>query len=310
MTSAFDKLRQNSSNSAEKLRQTLEGLNKPANNFNQNEENFWQLTLNAEKAGAAVIRFLPAPDGEISNFVRYFSHAFQGPTGLWYIENSLTTFDQPDPVSELNRKLWNTGDESKKQLVRERKRRTHYVANILVLKDPANPENNGKVFYFRFGPQILEKIKDASCVRDELDDRDKKGLLFDPFDLWSGANFKLRSKKKDRWPSFETSEFDTPGRLFPCDEHDDAEVKKSDAAMEEVWKQTRPLFKFIDPENKDFYKPYDRLKERLAKVLVEDIPAVANSKDETSFKEDDVMDSLDGDDEDLEMFKSLKGVEH
>lgn len=309
MTSAFDKLRQNSSNSAEKLRHTLEGMNKPTVNYDKKDEDFWQLTMNADKVGAAVIRFLPAPEGETANFIRYFSHGFQGPTGLWYIENSLTTFDQPDPLAELNRQLWNTGDESKKQLVRERKRKTHYVANILVLKDPANPENNGKVFYFRFGPQILEKIKDASCVRDELDDRDEKGLLFDPFDLWKGANFKLRSKKKDRWPTFETSEFDTPGRLFPCDENDEAATKKSDAAMEEVWRQTRPLYKFIDPENKDMYKSYDQLKARLSKVLVQDIPAIANSKEESPFKEDVDMDSMDDDDEDLAMFKNLKGVE-
>lgn len=309
--SAFDKMRQNSSSSADRLRQTLEKMQAPTSNqtFANKDENFWQLTINSEKVGGAVIRFLPAPDGETSNFIRYFSHAFQGPTGLWYIENSLSTFDQPDPVSEINRKLWNTGDEHNKQLVRERKRKINYVANVLVLKDPAKPENDGKVFYFRFGPQIFDKIKDCSCVRDELDDRDKKGLLFDPFDLWSGANFKIRSKKKDKWPTFEFSEFDAAGRLFPVADMDNEKaVKESDTMMEDVWRQTRPLYKFIDPDNKDMYKSYDALKARLSKVLVEDIPAIAQTAgkpSESPFKEDDV----DDDDEDMKMFQNMKGVE-
>ena len=212
------------------------------------DERLWKLTTDKAGNGFAVIRFLPATDGEDMPFVKLYSHAFQGPGG-WYIENSLTTLGNDDPLGEYNRELWNSGDESLKEQVRKQKRKLSYYSNIYVVKDPANPENEGKVFLFRYGKKIFDMIMDA-VNGDELEGRE--GI--NPFDFWAGANFKLRSKKVAGYPNYDSSEFQTPGTLEDLD----------DTQLESIWKREYSLTDFVSA---DKFKSYDQLKERLDKVL-------------------------------------------
>ena len=212
------------------------------------DERMWKLTTDKAGNGFAVIRFLPASDGEDMPFVKMYSHAFQGPGG-WYIENSLTTLGNDDPLGEYNRELWNSGDESLKEQVRKQKRKLSYYSNIYVVKDPANPENEGRVFLFRYGKKIFDMIMDA-VNGDELEGRD--GI--NPFDFWSGANFKLRSKKVAGYPNYDSSEFQTPGTLEDLD----------DTQLESIWKRQHSLQGLVAA---DQFKTYDQLKGRLDKVL-------------------------------------------
>ena len=212
------------------------------------DERMWKLTTDKAGNGFAVIRFLPATDGEDMPFVKMYSHAFQGPGG-WYIENSLTTLGSDDPLGEYNRELWNSGDESLKEQVRKQKRKLSYYSNIYVVKDPANPENEGRVFLFRYGKKIFDMIMDA-VNGDELEGRE--GI--NPFDFWSGANFKLRSKKVAGYPNYDSSEFQTPGTL------EDLE----DTQLESIWKRQHSLQGLVAA---DQFKTYDQLKGRLDKVL-------------------------------------------
>ena len=212
------------------------------------DERFWKLTTDKAGNGFAVIRFLPASDGEDMPFVKLYSHAFQG-VGGWYIENSLTTLGQNDPLGEYNRELWNSGDESLREQVRKQKRKLQYYANIYVVKDPGNPENEGKVFLFRFGKKIYDKVMDA-VNGDELEGREG----YNPFDLWQGADFKLRAKKVAGYPNYDSSEFMSPGTL---EDHDDAQ-------LESIWNRQYALQPLVAP---DQFKSYDQLKDRLNKVL-------------------------------------------
>ena len=212
------------------------------------DERFWKLSTDKAGNGYAVIRFLPACDGEDMPFVKMYSHAFQGPGG-WYIENSLTTLGKDDPLGEYNRELWNSGDESLKEQVRKQKRKLSYYANIYVVKDPTNPENEGTVRLFRFGKKIFDKIME--CVNgDELEGRE--GV--NPFDFWTGCDFKLRAKKVAGYPNYDSSEFLTPGTLEDLD----------DAQLESIWKREHSLSALVAA---DQFKSYDQLKERLDKVL-------------------------------------------
>ena len=211
------------------------------------DERFWKLTTDKAGNGFAVIRFLPATDGEDMPFVKMYSHAFQGPGG-WYIENSLTTLGKDDPLGEYNRELWNSGDESLKDQVRKQKRKLSYYSNIYVVKDPGNPENEGKVFLFRYGKKIHDKIMDV-VNGDELEGRE--GI--NPFDFWSGANFKLRAKKVAGYPNYDSSEF-TP--VTPLLDDDDA--------LEGLWKKEHSLAELVAT---DQFKSYDELKTRLSYVL-------------------------------------------
>jgi hypothetical protein len=210
----------------------------------------WQPTRDKAGNGYAIIRFLPAPEGNDLPWVRYWDHAFKGPTGQWYIEKSLTSLGQQDPLSELNSKLWNSGIEGNKTTVRERKRNLRYVANVLILQDPAAPENEGQVKLYRFGKKIFDKIMEAMQPQFP----DEKPV--NPFDFWEGADFTLKIRKVDGYPNYDASVFKSPAPLFDGD----------DDRLTEVFSKVYDLNEFVDPAN---YKTYDQLKSRLAIVLGE-----------------------------------------
>jgi len=246
MTSSFAALK-----SARKT--SLEALISETNKLNTNEgggpaadDRWWKPEVDKAGNGYAVIRFLPAPEGEDLPWVRIFNHGFQGPGG-WYIEESLTTINKKDPVSEHNSMLWNSGIESNKDLVRKQKRRLNYYANIYVVKDPSNPANEGKVFLYKFGKKIFDKLNEAMNPEFE----DEKPM--NPFDLWEGANFKLKIRNVEGYRNYDKSEFDSPSALLD----DDGELEK-------IWKSENSLQEFLDPKN---FKSYDELKAKLNRVL-------------------------------------------
>ena len=231
----------------DKLTKELEKVTSPTTNQNSSsDDRFWKPELDKTGNGYAVIRFLPAVEGEELPWARVWSHAFQGPGG-WYIENSLTTLGQKDPVSEENSKLWNTGSEADKEIARKRKRKLSYFTNILVVSDPAHPENEGKVFLYKFGKKIFDKITEA--MKPEF--ADEKAI--NPFDFWEGANFKLKIRKVDGYWNYDKSEFDSVSAIADNDEK-----------IEEIWNKQYPLTPFLAPEN---FKSYDELKAKLDKVL-------------------------------------------
>ncbi len=212
------------------------------------DERFWKLQTDKAGNGFAVIRFLPAGDGEDMPFTKLYSHGFQGPGG-WYIENSLTTLGRKDPLGEYNRELWNSGDESLKEQVRKQKRKLSYYSNIYVVKDPANPDNEGKVFLFRYGKKIHDQIMEA------VNGNELEGTAgINPFDFWSGANFKLRAKKIAGYPNYDSSEFASPGTLEDLD----------DPQLESIWARQYPLQSLTSEDN---FKTYEQLQERLNNVL-------------------------------------------
>ena len=210
------------------------------------DDRLWKLECDKSGNGYAVIRFLPAPNGEDLPFVKLYSHAFQGPGG-WYIENSLTTLNQKDPVSELNSELWNNGTDAGKELARKQKRKLTYVSNIYVVKDPANPSNEGKVFLFKYGKKIFDKL--TAAMQPEFEDEE----AIDPFDFWQGANFKLKAKNVAGYRNYDSSEFAAPGALLDDDD-----------AMEAIWKKQYSLAELTAA---DQFKSYDELKKRLNYVL-------------------------------------------
>jgi hypothetical protein len=212
------------------------------------DDRFWRPTVDDAGTASAVIRFLPEAQGEEDAWVLYYNHAFQGPGG-WFIENSRTTFGEKDPVSEHNSRLWNSGLQSNKDLVSQKyKRKKNFVSNILVINDSGNPENNGKVFLYRYGVKIHNKIMDA--MKPEF--ADEEPII--PFDFWQGANFRLRQRKVAGYPNYDKSEFDSPSALFDGDEE----------KLKGIWEQQHSLREFVDPTN---YKSYDELKTRLEAVL-------------------------------------------
>ena len=228
------------------------------------DERLWKPVMDKSGNGYAVIRFLPAPKDESLPWAKVWNHAFQGPTGQWYIENSLTTLGQNDPVSEMNSAYWNSGVESDKEIARRQKRKLQYFANIYVVEDPANPENEGKVFLYRFGKKIFDKCMEAMqpAFKDETP--------VNPFDFWEGANFKLKIRKVDGYWNYDKSEFAAPSALLDDDD-----------ALEEVWGKQYSLEEFTAPTN---FKSYDELKTRLDNVLAGKT-TVGNVT--TSFVEDD-----------------------
>ena len=241
---SFSSLKNNKASVFQQLQKQLE----KSTQVGTVDERFWKLTTDKAGNGFAIIRFLPASDGEDMPFVKLYSHAFQGPGG-WYIENSLTTLGQNDPLGEYNRELWNSGDESLKEQVRKQKRKLQYYSNIYVVKDPGNPDNEGKVFLFRYGKKIHDKIMDI-VNGDELEGRE--GI--NPFDLWSGADFKLRAKKVAGYPNYDSSEFAAAGTLEDLD----------DAQLESIWNREYALQTLVAP---DQFKSYEQLKSRLDLVL-------------------------------------------
>ena len=227
----------------QKLVKEVEKMN---NTGGQGDDRLWKLECDKSGNGYAVIRFLPAPNGEDLPFVKLYSHAFQGPGG-WYIENSLTTLGQKDPVSEHNTLLWNNGTDAGKDAARRQKRKLTYISNIYVVKDPANPENEGKVFLYKYGKKIFDKL--TAAMQPEFEDEE----AIDPFDFWQGANFKLKAKNVAGYRNYDSSEFTA---VSPVLDDDDA--------LEGLWKKENSLSEFVGA---DQFKSYDDLKKRLGYVL-------------------------------------------
>ena len=215
------------------------------------DDRIWKPTVDKAGNGYAVLRFLPSGEGQELPWVRYWDHGFKGPTGLWYIENSLTSIGQPDPVGELNSRLWTSGVESDKDTARDQTRSLHYVVNMLVLQDPSNPTNEGKVFLYKFGKKIFDKIMDS--MQPEFADESP----VNPFDFWEGADFKLKIRNVEGYRNYDKSEFAAPTALYDAD----------DTKLEAVYNQLHDLSEFSDPKN---YKSYDELKAKLARVLGEE----------------------------------------
>lgn len=264
----FQSLKKNRSKSLEKLNEQLTKITSKSYS-DPNEGKYWKPTRDTAGNGFAIIRFLDAPQGEDMPFVRLWDHGFKGPGG-WYIENSLTTIGQPDPVSELNSKLWNANNDDsspERKQARDQKRRLHYISNVYIIKDSGNPENEGKVFLFKYGKKIWDKLNDLMNPSFE----DEKPV--NPFDLWEGASFRLKIRMFEGYPNYDKSEFDSPSALF----EDDDEIEK-------IWKQSHSLKEVIDPSN---FKPYDELKAKLHRVLgIVGSDADLRSKASTSAEED------------------------
>ena len=235
------------SNSLDKLLGAVQAENSPQEKKSYVDDRIWKPVMDKTGNGFAIIRFLPAPKGEELPWAKLWNHAFQGPTGQWYIENSLTTIGQNDPVSEHNSALWNSGVESDKEIARKQKRKLQYYSNIYVVKDSANPENEGKVFLYRFGKKIFDKIMET--MQPAFEDE----TPINPFDFWEGADFKLKLRKVDGYWNYDKSEFADPSAL-----------SKKDDELEEIWGKQYSLKEFTDNSN---FKSYDELKKRLDVVL-------------------------------------------
>ena len=277
------------SSSLDKLLNAVKEDSAPQDKKSYKDDRLWKPVLDKSGNGYAVIRFLPAVDGEDLPWAKVWNHAFQGPTGQWYIENSLTTISQKDPVSEHNTRLWNTGLESDKEIARKQKRKLQYFSNIYVVSDSKHPENDGKVFLYRYGKKIFDKVMEAMQPAFE----DEKAI--NPFDFWEGANFKLKIRKVDGYWNYDKSEFDAPSPLMTDDD-----------AIEEVWKRQYPLAEHTAATN---FKSYDELKIRLDTVLsgtvsvgnvideLQDAPVAAPKVDtkpvEASTSKDDEADTME-----------------
>jgi len=246
---SFKDLKSNSRSSFEKLTGELNKLTSKSESYK--DDRLWKPETDKAGNGYAVIRFLPAPQNEELPWVRVFNHGFKGPGG-WYIENSLTTLGQKDPVSEMNSQLWNSGVDSDKEIARQRKRRLSYFANIYVVSDPKNPENEGKVFLYKFGKKIFDKIMDK--MQPEFEDDE----AVNPFDMWTGANFRLKIRKVAGFTNYDKSEFESASALLDGD----------DEKLETLWKSQYSLQEFLSPSN---FKSYDELKEKLDSVLKGDV---------------------------------------
>ena len=268
----FASLKKNRTKSLDKLNAQLDKITTKSYS-DPNEGKMWKPTRDKAGNGFAVIRFLPAAEGEEMPFVRIWDHGFQGPTGLWYIENSLTTIGADDPVSEFNSKLWNTGVDADKEQARRQKRRLKYYSNIYVVKDSANPENEGKVFMYAFGKKIFDKLNDL--MNPTFEDEDP----VNPFDLWEGANFRLKIRQFEGYPNYDKSEFDAAGPLFDDDE-----------ALEGVWKKEHSLQELVDPKN---FKSHSELKTKLFRVLDLANESVEPVAPAPTFASEDTTDDLD-----------------
>ena len=290
--SSFANLKRNK-NSFEKLTKAIEATTQSTEN-SKDDTRFWTPEVDKSGNGMAIIRFLPAPaaDGDDAlPWVRIFNHGFQGPGG-WLIDNCLTTVNEKCPVCEHNSVLWNSGIEANKDIARKQKRKLNYIANILVISDPKNPENEGQVKLFKFGKKIFDKLSEAMNPEFE----DEKPV--NPFDLWDGANFKLKIRNVEGYRNYDKSEFESPEPLFGGD----------DDKLEKLWKSEYSLKEFLD---KKHFKSYDLLKTRLDKVLgfeATSAPIKSKADDEVISKIDDtdiLKESNFSEDEDLDYFKSL-----
>ena len=256
---SFAELKRKSQSSFSFLQKELE---KSSSNKNV-DERFWKPEVDASGNGYAVIRFLPAPDGETVPWAKLYSHAFQGPGG-WYIENSLTTIGDKDPVGEVNRRLWNSGEDADKETARKQKRKLFYYSNILGVKDPKHPENEGKTFLYKYGKKIHDKI--LAAMQPEFQDEEPINV----FDLWEGANFKLKIKKVAGFWNYDSSEFDSVSA-----------ISADDSELETTWKSQQSLEAFT---SKDQFKSYEDLERRLNLVLAIGQRPVAPTVDDEEYE--------------------------
>lgn len=291
MANSFADLKKSRTQALEKLTGELSKLsNKEEGKKSYEDDRFWKPTVDKAGNGMATIRFLPSPEGEDMPWVQIFSHSIQGPTGQWLIDNCLTTINQKCPVCEHNTILWNSGIEANKEIVRKQKRKLQYIANIYIVKDPSNPENDGTVRLFKFGKKIFDKLNDL--MNPEFEDE----LPINPFDLWEGANFKLKIRKVEGYQNYDKSEFDKSGPL-----------SKDDDDLERIWKSEYKLGEFLDKSN---FKSYDQIKERLnvvlgiADVVSTSLPAQRVAKQNTAPVTKAAVDN-DETDEDLSYFEKL-----
>ena len=284
-----------SSSGFDKLTKALEENLNPEDSKKQNkyqDERLWKPELDKTGNGYAVLRFLPATSGEDMPWVRLWSHAFQGPGG-WYIENSLTTLGHKDPVSEENTRLWNTGVESDKGIARNRKRKLSYYSNVLIVSDPAHPENEGQVKLFKFGKKIFDKITEA--MQPEFDDE----TPINPFDFWKGANFKLKIRKVDGFWNYDKSEFEGVSA-----------IADNDDSIKAIWEKQYPLKPFLDASN---FKSYEELKEKLNRVItgtkstdtVENVDLPSTSTAKVQSKDSASTASASDSDDTLDYFSKL-----
>ena len=243
---SFSDMKQRSKTNLASLIKETEKISNPKTGFSDTDDRFWRPELDKSGNGYAVVRFLPAPEGEDLPWARIWNHGFQGPGG-WYIENSLTTLGQKDPVSEHNSTLWNSGIEANKEVARKQKRRLNYTANVYILKDPAHPENEGTIKLYRFGKKIFDKINDL--MNPEFEDESP----VNPFDLWAGANFKMKIRKVEGYSNYDKSEFEASSALL-----------EDDDKMEEIWKSENSLKELV---SEDKFKTFDELKTKLDRVL-------------------------------------------
>lgn len=248
---SFANLKRNR-NSISSLIQAASATDKPETKSYVDDRQ-WKPTVDKAGNGYAVIRFLPANEGNDLPWVRYWDHGFKGPTGQWYIEKSLTSIGKQDPVSESNSKLWNSGSDDDKNVARDRKRRLHYVSNIYVESDPGNPANEGRVFLFTYGKKIFDKIMDV--MQPQFADE----APVNPFDFWEGASFKLKIRQVEGYRNYDKSEFASQSKFLDGDEE----------ALEKVYNEVYDLTEFVDPKN---YKSYEELAARLALVLGQSAP--------------------------------------
>ena len=288
MATSFSQLKKNRQSQIEKLTSEVTKLQGPG--IPQGDDRFWKPEVDKSGNGHAIIRFLPATKGEDVPFVRIWDHGFQGPGG-WFIEKSLTTLGQNDPVSEYNTTLWNSGIEANKDQARKQKRRLSFISNIYVVKDPANPHNEGKVFLYKYGKKIFDKLNDV--MNPEFDDE----AAVNPFDLWEGSNFRLKMRNVEGFRNYDKSEFDSPSPL-----------SEDDSVLEDTWKQEHSLKELVDPSN---FKSYDELKTKLYRVLALDGgPQVSTATVEQEPVEESVpqvnpVDAGEDDEESLAFFKKL-----
>ena len=301
---SFASLKKNRTTQLESLTAELSKLN--TKSTQAADDRFWYPAVDKAGNGYAVIRFLPPTDGEDVPFVRVWDHGFKGPSGKWYIENSLTTIGEQDPVGEYNSKLWNATDDDsspQRRQARAQKRRLTYISNVIVLKDPAKPENEGKVFLFKYGKKIFDKLQEV--MHPQFPDEQP----MNPFDLWDGANFQVKIRNVEGYRNYDKSQFSEVGPLLDDDDK-----------LEKIWKKQHALKPFIDKSN---FKTYDELKRKLTEVLgldetfgeVPDNKPKAQKPKVVAKSEDDEIPfdppltkpkaTEDDDDESLAFFKSL-----
>jgi hypothetical protein len=289
MATSFASMKKNKQSDLDKLSGELSRLQ--SNQNNMGDDRFWKPEVDKSGNGYAIVRFLPSPMGEDVPFVRLWDHGFQGPGG-WFIEKSLTTLGKDDPVSEYNTMLWNSGVDKNKDLARKQKRRLGFISNIYIVKDPANPANEGKVFLYKYGKKIFDKLNDV--MNPEFEDETPTN----PFDMWEGRDFKMKIRNVEGYRNYDRSDFAEAAPLLDDDKQ-----------LEEIWKSQHSLSEFIDEKN---FKSYAELKNRLYRVLMLDnaAPSVAAEPDpepETStvVPMTSSSASVDEDDEDLSFFKKL-----